>query len=106
MGPAVVQQPKHGKARRTAELIGADRVLPATPRSTKKMPVHAALLAELYLPEICPGSNPRLWSDAEQSGSNPPGWKKFAVPRCLRRASSGIRHSVDCISEMRERCRP
>ena len=34
------------------------------------MPVHAALLAELYLPEICPGSNPRLWSDDEQSGSN------------------------------------
>jgi len=55
MGPAVVQQPKHGNARRTAELIGADRVLPATPRSTKKMPVHAALLAELYLPEICQG---------------------------------------------------
>ena len=53
-----------------------------------------------------PGSNPRLWSDAEQSGSNPPGWKKFAVPRCLRRASSGIRHSVDCISDMREGCRP
>src|SRR6516165_12559864 len=53
MGPAVVQQPKHGNARRTAELIGADRVLPATPRSTKKMPVHAALLADL--PEIRQG---------------------------------------------------
>ena len=30
-GPApVVQQPEHRKARRTAEVIGADRVLPAT----------------------------------------------------------------------------
>jgi hypothetical protein len=31
MGPVpVVQQPEHGKAGRTAEVIGADRVLPAT----------------------------------------------------------------------------
>ena len=31
MAPApVVQQPEHGKARRTAEVIGADRVLRAT----------------------------------------------------------------------------
>jgi hypothetical protein len=31
MAPApVVQQPEHRKARRTAEVIGADRVLPAT----------------------------------------------------------------------------
>jgi hypothetical protein len=31
MAPApVVQQPEHGKARRTAEVIGTERVLPAT----------------------------------------------------------------------------
>ena len=31
MGPVpVVQEPEHGKARRTAQVIGADRVLPAT----------------------------------------------------------------------------
>ena len=36
LGPAVVQQPKHGKARRTAELIGVDRVLPATPAQHKQ----------------------------------------------------------------------
>jgi hypothetical protein len=31
MAPApLVQQPEHGKAHRTAEVIGADRVLPAT----------------------------------------------------------------------------
>jgi hypothetical protein len=33
MGPVpVVQQPEHGEARRTAEVIGANQVLPATPR--------------------------------------------------------------------------
>jgi hypothetical protein len=33
MGPVpVVQQPEHGKARRTAEVIDANQVLPATPR--------------------------------------------------------------------------
>lgn len=32
MAPApVVQQPEHGKARRTAEVIGAERVLPGGP---------------------------------------------------------------------------
>jgi len=37
MAPApVVQQPEHRKARRTAEVIGADRVLPATAAPSEK----------------------------------------------------------------------
>src|ERR1700680_3526152 len=40
-----------GKARRTAEVIGAEGFW----RRPPQMPVHPALLAELYLPEICQG---------------------------------------------------
>ena len=40
-----------GKARRTAEVIGAE----GFSRRPPQMPVHPALLAELYLPEICQG---------------------------------------------------
>jgi hypothetical protein len=35
MGPAVVQQPKHGKARCTAELIGVDMQSDGSPHFLK-----------------------------------------------------------------------
>jgi len=39
MGPvAVVQQPEHGKAHRTAQVIGADRVLPEKTGDRRNLP--------------------------------------------------------------------